>query len=87
MVPMFELQIIQDSPVNKIKYVNNGTVLGHCRRRWIKKEVYRTIPANTRCSPNAGLMLGHRLRRWLTIKPALGQRLVSAGIVLYCGRG
>ena len=29
---------------------------------------------------NAGLMLGHRLRRWPSIKPALGERLVFAGL-------
>ena len=33
--------------------------------------------------PNAGLMLGQRRRRWPGIKPALGEHLVFAGIVLY----
>ena len=30
--------------------------------------------------PNAGLMLAHRLRRWANIIPALGPRVVEAGI-------
>ena len=32
--------------------------------------------------PNAGLMLVHRLRRWPNINPALGQRLLFAGMQL-----
>ena len=36
--------------------------------------------ANTTRWPSVGLMLAHRLRRWPNIKPALGQRLVFAGI-------
>ena len=39
------------------------------------------IPANTRHSPNAGLMLAQRLRRWSNINPALGDRLVIAGLL------
>ena len=43
------------------------------------------VPANTRCWPNAGPILAHRLRRWPSIKPALVQRLVFAGLrVLQC---
>ena len=34
----------------------------------------------TRRRPNAGSMLAHRLRRWPSIKPALVQRLVFAGL-------
>ena len=37
-------------------------------------------PANTTRCPNAGLMLPHRLRRWGNISPALGQRVVFAGL-------
>ena len=43
-------------------------------------------PSNTR--PDAGPILAHRLRRWPSIKPALVQRLVFAGICesgsVYC---
>ena len=35
---------------------------------------------NTRRRPNGGLMLAHRLRRWPSIRPALDQRLVFAGL-------
>ena len=35
---------------------------------------------NTRRWPNAGPILAHRLRRWSSIKPALVQRLVFAGL-------
>ena len=38
------------------------------------------IPANTTRWPNAGLMLAQRRRRWANISPALGQRVVFAGI-------
>ena len=40
------------------------------------------MPANTRRSPNVGTMLANRLRRWPNIVPALGERLVFAGICL-----
>ena len=36
-----------------------------------------TLAANVRRWPHAGLLLGQRRRRWTTIKPALGQSLVS----------
>ena len=42
------------------------------------------IPAKTRRSPNAGLMLGQRQRQWANIKPALGERLVVAGMSAAC---
>ena len=44
-----------------------------------------TIPANTKHSPNAILMLAHRLRRWTSIKTALGECLVFAGMFALCG--
>ena len=40
----------------------------------------QNLPANKRRSPNTGLMLAHRLRRWSNINPALGERLVFAGL-------
>ena len=47
-------------------------------------------PANSRRWTNAGLMyaglmLGQRRQRWPNIKPALVQRLVFAGIIMYTG--
>ena len=39
-----------------------------------------TLPANTRRWTNAGPMLAHCLRRWPSIKPALVQRLMFAGL-------
>ena len=41
-----------------------------------------THPANTRRRPNAVPILAHRLRRWPSIKPALVQRLVFAGLAV-----
>ena len=41
---------------------------------------YLAVPADTTRWPNAGLMLAHRLRRWANINPALGQRVVFAGV-------
>ena len=38
--------------------------------------------ANMRCWPNVGSLLAHRLRRWPNNKPALGQRLMFAGIYI-----
>ena len=43
-----------------------------------------SFPANTRRQTNVDLMLAHRLRRWPNIKTTLFQRLVSAGLILYC---
>ena len=37
-----------------------------------------------RRSPNAGLMMGQRRRRWANINPALGKRLVFAGMAGLC---
>ena len=44
--------------------------------------VQSRIPTNTIRWPNAGLMLAQRRRRWANISPALGQRVVFAGIGL-----
>ena len=38
------------------------------------------LPANTRRWPSAGPILAHRPRRWLSIKTALLQRFVFAGL-------
>ena len=55
--------------------------------RWANVSIggqhWTTIPADTRHWPNAGQMLTHRLRRWANIRPALGQRLVPAGIIFW----
>ena len=39
-----------------------------------------TLPANTRCWPNASPILAHCLRRWSSIKLALVQCLMFAGL-------
>ena len=46
----------------------------------IVKEEKRAILANTIHRPNAGWMLSRRLRRRPNIHPALGQRIVFAGL-------
>ena len=43
----------------------------------------RQYPTETRHSPDAGSMLGRRRRRRANIEPALDQRLVFAGYILY----
>ena len=40
----------------------------------------RRVAAHTRHSPNAGLMLSHRPRPWPSIRPALDERFVFAGV-------
>ena len=40
----------------------------------------KSSPANTGRCANAGFMLVHSRRQWANMKPALGQRLVSAGL-------
>ena len=42
-----------------------------------------TLPANMRRRPNTGQILTHYLRRWPSIKPALGQRIVFAGLQVW----
>ena len=44
-----------------------------------------SAPANWSHSPKAGFMLFQRLRRWPNINPALGERLVFAGLVWIIG--
>ena len=48
-----------------------------CKKAWVGARLHTQ---QTRRRPNADPMLAHRLQRWPSIKPALVQRLVFAGL-------